>query len=171
MREGDVRSIAVLGLAMTLVAGADLHAQPSSVEAIANYTGPDRQTILEQGARREGSLLLYTTGTQIKPLIDRFEQKYPYLRVELARASSADTARKVIEEYRAGFEKVDAFELAAHGLVVPRDEGVLAPFQSPELGVFNPDAVEQKRHWVVVRESYTGIGFNTKLIAADKAPK
>src|SRR5215467_9668272 len=102
-------------------------AQPASVDAIANYTGADRQQILEQGARREGSLLLYTTGTQIKPLIDRYEQKYPYVKVELARASSADTARKVIEEYRAGFEKVDAFELASHGLAVPRDEGILQP--------------------------------------------
>jgi iron(III) transport system substrate-binding protein len=72
-----VRSIAVLGLTVTLVAGSDLRAQPSSVEAIANYAGPDRQAILEQGARREGSLLLYTTGTQLKPLIDRFEQKHP----------------------------------------------------------------------------------------------
>src|SRR5437870_6162567 len=157
MREGDVRSIAVLGLAVTLVAGADLHAQPSGVEAIANHAGPDRQTILEQGARREGGLLLYTTGTQIKPLIDRFEQKHPYLRVELARASSADTARKVIEEYRAGFEKVDAFELASHGLVVPRDEGILQPFRSPGQAAFAADAVEPGRHWVVVRESYTGI--------------
>src|SRR4051794_11995245 len=145
--------------------------QPANVEAVANYTGPDRQKVLEDGARREGSLLLYTTGTQIKPLLDRFEQKYSFLKVELARASSADTARKVVEEYRAGFEKVDAFELASHGLVVPRDENILLPFRSPEFEAFAPDAIEPKRHWVVVRESYTGIGFNNKLLAADKAPK
>src|SRR5215471_20918449 len=173
MREDYVRMSAALGLAVlaTLVAAANAHAQPSGVEAIANYAGLDRQTILEQGARREGSLLLYTTGTQIKPLIDRFEQKYPYLRVELARASSADTARKVLEEYRAGYEKVDAFELASHGLVVPRDENILQPFTSPEFAAYVPDAIEPKRHWVVVRESYTGIGYNTKLLPADKAPK
>jgi iron(III) transport system substrate-binding protein len=116
-------------------------------------------------------MLLYTTGTQIKPLLDLFEQKYPYLKVELARGSSADTARKVLEEYRAGFEKVDAFELASHGLVVPRDENILQPFWSPEFAAFAPDAIEPKRHWVVVRESYTGIGFNTKLLPTDKAPK
>jgi len=169
----NVRSSAVFGLAAlaALLTAAAAHAQPSGVEAIANYAGPDRQTILEQGARREGSLLLYTTGTQLKPLIDRFEQKYPYLRVELARASSADTARKVIEEYRAGFEKVDAFELASHGLVVPRDEGILQPFRSPEQGAFAAEAVEPGRHWVVVRESYTGIGFNTKLLPSERAPK
>jgi iron(III) transport system substrate-binding protein len=146
-------------------------AQPLGVEAVANYAGADRQKVLEEGARREGGLLLYTTGTQIKPLLDRFEQKYPYIKVELARASSADTARKVLEEYRAGFEKVDAFELASHGLVVPRDENILQPFQSPEFAAYAPDAIEPKRHWVVVRESYTGIGFNTKLLPADKAPK
>src|SRR5262245_29332907 len=121
----------------TLAAAPSIRAQPSSaamtVEAIANYAGADRQAILEQGARREGSLLLYTTGTQIKPLIDRFEQKYPYVKIELARASSADTARKVIEEYRAGFEKVDAFELASHGLVVPRDEGIRSEEHTSEL--------------------------------------
>src|SRR3954468_23070998 len=157
----------------TLAAAPGLRAQPPAmtVEAIANYAGPDRPAILEQGARRDGSLLLYTTGTQIKPLIDRFEQKYPYVKVELARASSADTARKVIEEYRAGFEKVDAFELASHGLVVPRDEGILQPFRSPELAAFATEAVEPGRHWVVVRESYTGIGFNSKLLPAARAPK
>jgi iron(III) transport system substrate-binding protein len=159
-----------VGLAIASVAST-AHAQPSSVEAIANYTGADRQKVLEEGARKEGGLLVYTTGTQIKPLLDRFEQKYPYVKVELARASSADTARKVLEEYRAGFEKVDAFELASHGLVVPRDENILQPFTSPELAAFVPDAIEPKRHWVVVRESYTGIGYNTKLLSADKAPK
>src|SRR6266571_5438904 len=134
----------------TLAAAPDMRAQ-LGVEAIANYAGLDRQMILEQGARREGSLLLYTTGTQIKPLLDRFEKKYPYVKVELARASSADTARKVLEEYQAGFEKVDAFELATHGLVLPRDEAILQPFQSPQSAAYAPEAIESRRHWVVVR--------------------
>jgi iron(III) transport system substrate-binding protein len=156
---------------MPAIAATSAVAQPAGVEAIATYQGADRQAVLEAGARREGSLLIYTTGTQIKPLLDRFEQKYPYVKIELARGSSADTARKVLEEYRAGFEKVDAFELASHGLVVPRDEGVLQPFWSPEFAAYAPDAIEPKRHWVVVRESYTGIGYNNKLVPADKAPK
>jgi iron(III) transport system substrate-binding protein len=134
-------------------------------------SGADRQQILEQGARREGSILLYTTGTQIKPLLDRFQQKYPYLRIELVRAGPQDVARRVIEEYQAGYEKVDAFELSSNGLVLPRDEKILVAFQSPEASAFAPDAIEGGRHWVVVRESYTGIGVNTKLLASEQAPK
>jgi iron(III) transport system substrate-binding protein len=167
---GVRRAVGVLAVFAWLAGVAPGFAQ-RSVAAIANDTEPGRQQRLEEGARREGTLLLYTTGTQIKPLLDRFLQKYPFLKVELARSSSADTARKVIEEYRAGYEKVDAFELASHGLVVPRDENILQPFQSPELAAYDRDAIEGRRHWVVVRESYTGIGFNTTLLPNDKAPR
>jgi iron(III) transport system substrate-binding protein len=154
-----------------LCVGLPADAQPASVEAIASYAGSDRQRVLEAGARREGALLLYTTGTQIKPLLDRFQQKYPYLKLEQVRAGPTDVARKVLEEYQAGFEKVDAFELSSNGLIVPRDESILQPFQSPELAAFSPEAVEPRRHWAVVRESYTGIGVNTKLVASGQAPK
>ena len=121
-------AIALRGAALALglsaaLAGSTIAAlaQPRTVAAIANYTGADRQKVLEDGARKEGALLIYTTGTQIQPLIDRFKQKYPYLRTELARAPSTDVASKVLEEYTAGVYLADAFELAAHGLMVPRD--------------------------------------------------
>jgi iron(III) transport system substrate-binding protein len=146
-------------------------AQPRTVAAIANYTGADRQKVLEEGARKEGALLIYTTGTQIQPLIDRFRQKYPYLRTELARAPSADVAGKVLEEYSAGVHLADAFELAAHGLMVPRDQGVLQPFTSPEAANYEPTAIEPRRHWISVREGYTGIGYNTQKISPAEAPK
>ena len=52
-------------------------AEPKSVADIANYAGADRQSMLEAGARKEGALMVYMTGTQIQPLIGRFTQKYP----------------------------------------------------------------------------------------------
>jgi iron(III) transport system substrate-binding protein len=146
-------------------------AQTRTLAAIANYTGSDRQNVLEAGARKEGALLIYTTGTQIQPLIDRFKQKYPFLRVELARAGSSDVAAKVVEEYSAGVYLADAFELAAHGLMVPRDLGILQPFTSPEAMNYEPSAIERGRHWISVREGYTGIGFNTQKISPAEAPK
>jgi iron(III) transport system substrate-binding protein len=156
-----------LSLALPVMA----QGKPTTVEAIAAYEGADRQQILEEGARKEGSLLLYTTGTQIQPLIDKFKEKYPFIKVELARASSADTARKVVEEYAANYHKVDAYELASHGLIVPRDQGLLQPFTSPEMKNYDPDAIETGKNWVVARESYTGLGFNKDLVPEDKAPK
>ena len=144
---------------------------PSRVEGIANYAGSDRQAMLEAGARRERGLLLYTTGTQIEPLIQGFKRKYPFLNVTVQRGTQADIARRALEEYRAGVKKLDMFELSSEGLILIRDSGILQPFRSPEASAFETAAIERGRHWVVVRESYTGIGFNTKTISPAVAPK
>lgn len=148
-----------------------LHAVPTTVGDIANYAGGDRQQVLEAGAKQEGRLTIYTTGTQIQPVIDRFRQKYPFLRIQMPRASSVDVAVKVTQEYAAGVFLVDAFELNADGLVLPRDQGILQPFASPEADNFEPNAVEAGHRWISVRESYTGIGFNTTKIPASQAPR
>ena len=161
-------------LASALALGATAlpaRAAPQTVSEIANYAGADRQQMLEDGARREGALLLYATGTQIQPLLDRFMQKYPYVKVSMPRASSIDVTRKVIEEYGAGLFQVDAYELSSYGLVVLREQGLLQPFASPELADYEPSAIEPGRNWVSVRESYLGIGYNTQKISAQDAPK
>ena len=143
----------------------------NAVDAIANYSGGDRQAMLETGARRERGLLLYTTGTQIEPLIEAFERKYPFLKVTVQRGTQADIARRALEEYRVGYRKLDMFELSSEGLILIRDANILQPFRSPEAAAFDAAAIEPARHWVVVRESYTGIGFNSKAIPPARAPK
>src|SRR5580704_7795515 len=147
------------------------HAAPRTVAEIANYGGADRQQLLEDGARHEGALMLYATGTQIQPLLDRFMRKYPYIKVAMPRASSVDVTRKVIEEYGAGLYQVDAYELSSYGLVVEREQGLLQPFTSPELADYDPGTIEPGRNWISVRESYLGIGYNTQKIRAEDAPK
>src|SRR5258706_3215601 len=146
-------------------------AQSTTVESIANYWGGDRQAMLEAGARAERGLLLYTTGTQIEPLIQGFERKYPYLKVTVQRGTQADIASRALAEYRVGYRKLDMFELSSEGLILIRDANILQPFRSPQGAAFDDAAIEPARHWVVVGESYTGIGINTKAIPAARAPK
>src|SRR6202166_4767941 len=133
---------AALWSSLALCVTAPALAAPKTVSEIANYAGADRQQLLEDGARREGALMLYATGTQIQPLLDRFMQKYPFIRVAMPRASSIDVTRKVIEEYSAGLYQVDAYELSSYGLVVEREQGLLQPFTSPELSGYEATAIE-----------------------------
>jgi iron(III) transport system substrate-binding protein len=142
-----------------------------SVEAIANYSGTDRQAMLEAGARRERGVLLYTTGTQIEPLVRGFERKYPFLKVTVQRGPQTEIARRALQEYRVGRRQIDAFELSSQGLILIRDANILQPFSSPETAAFDAAAIEPARHWVVVRESYTGVGSNTNAIPIGRAPK
>jgi iron(III) transport system substrate-binding protein len=161
---------AALSVALLLAAPA-ARAAPKTVGEIATYQGANRQQILEDGARREGTLMLYATGTQIQPLLDRFMRIYPFIKVTMPRASALDVTRKVIEEYSAGVYLVDAYELSSYGLVVEREQGLLQPFWSPELADYDAGAIEAGHNWVSARESYLGIGYNTQKISPEEAPK
>jgi iron(III) transport system substrate-binding protein len=156
---------------LPLAAIANAWAAPATVADIATYDGSDRQAVLEAGAKREGALLLYTTGTQTQPLMDRFRQKYPYIKLEVLRADTSDISRRVIEEYAAGLYQADGFELGSVGLVLPREQGLLQPFFSPEALNYDPQSIEPQKRWISVRESYAGIGYNTDLISPGQAPK
>jgi len=153
------------------IAAAPTQAEPTTGAAIANYAGADRQRVLEEGARKEGELLLYTTGTQIAPLMNRFAQKYPYLKLKFYRAGSSEVAQRVTIEYQASFFAVDAFELGSDSLLVPRAQGMLQPFTSPEMAAYPAQSIDAQRYWVSARESYGGISYNTKLIPPAQAPK
>ncbi len=161
-------TVAAFGFAAFVEAA---RAAPTTVAEIANYSGADRQQILEDGARKEKALMIYTTGTQIQPLLDAFKKKFPFLDVMMPRATSEDVSRKVIEEYQAGVFDADVFELSSYGLIVPREMGVLQPFSSPQASEYPASAIEANRIWISVRESYVGIGYNPNIVPAAEAPK
>jgi iron(III) transport system substrate-binding protein len=168
----DLFRICAAPLAIAAVLGAaGASAQEKSVAEIALYEGADRQQMLEDGARQEGTLTLYTIGANIEPMIERFQEKYPFLKVELVRSPADETTRRVMEEYAAGTYLVDVLEQSVSGLIVPRDQGVLQPYHSPEAAMFDPIAVDPDGYWVTHREGYTGIAYNTEKISPEEAPK
>ena len=144
----------------------------ATVEEIANYKGADRQAILEAGARKEGKLTFYAVGTQIEPLVQKFREKFPYIRAEMARQDdSTIVVRKLMEEYKAGLFQCDGLELSAASLIPLREEEILQPYSTPESVGYDQAAIETGRHWVSARESYGGISYNTKVIDPAGAPK
>jgi iron(III) transport system substrate-binding protein len=144
---------------------------PKSVAEIANYKGADRQKIFEEGARKEGRLLLYSIGTQADPVYKAFGEKYPFLQVETKRGDVSVMTRLIIEEASANTFNVDAMELTTGGLHPLREAGMLQPYWSPELAAYRKDAIEPGNHWVIDYESYLSLGYNTSLISEGDAPK
>ena len=56
-------------------------------EEIARLTGPDRQKILEEGARKEAELLWVGSFNEenAKPILQGFAARYPYIKVNRVR--------------------------------------------------------------------------------------
>lgn len=165
------RAAVLLGGFSILCSTAALGATPTAVAEIANYRGADRQAMLEAGARKEGVVTLYTTGTQIRPILDAFTKKYPYLRVQTYNAGTNEVASKATQEYAAQRYDVDGFELESIGLLAMKNAGVIQPFWSPQMDAFPSNAVESGHNWVVARESYIGLGYNTKLVRPQDVPR
>ena len=51
-----------------------------------------------------------------------------------------------------------------------RDAKLLTPFSSPEIVNYGAEAVEPKHNWVLMREDYASLGFNTAAYTPEQAP-
>ena len=91
-------------LACWLLLGVTLLAQaPATNDAVFRYRGADRDSRLVERAKREGSIVLYTSlaPTESQPLAAAFEKRYG-VKVVLWRALSDQVVQRTITEARLG---------------------------------------------------------------------
>src|SRR5437016_493745 len=81
------------GLTVAVIAAAAVLCSPVAhgltTDEILNYKGPDRQRVLEEGARREGTVVIYSgmiVNQLLRPLTEAFEKKYPFIKARYLRA-------------------------------------------------------------------------------------
>jgi iron(III) transport system substrate-binding protein len=172
--------ISAAGLVFLFLATSPAWAQsgrPSSPAEIAAYTGPDRERLLYEGAKREGKLVWYTTlaVVQNKQIAATFETKYPGVKVESYRAGSSELVQRLLNEAQARRHIADAIETTLPGLLTFRENQLLLPYTSSHLGKF-PEASKEKApanlvYWTIDRESYIGFAYNKNLITGADVPK
>ncbi len=141
------------------------------------YTGADRQQKLGAAAQQEAALSWYTSLTigVAQDLAQRFEAKYPPLKVDLFRAADNDIITKVTEESRAGRGTADVLEMPTPTLRILKEAGLLAEYYLPNAASYPAAAKEpgsgQNLYWAVDREHYISFGYNTNLLPASAVPK
>lgn len=151
--------------------------KPSSAAELAAYSGADRERLLFDGAKREGKVVWYTTlaAEQNKTIAAAFERKYPGVSVDTFRTGSSALAQRLLTEAKARRHLADALETTPPGLMTFRDSQLLLPYTSPHLAGFPDDAKEKSPknlvYWATVRESYTGLGYNTRHVNPADVPK
>jgi len=167
-------------LLLSVVAGPAWSAakSPTTPAELALYRGADRQQILEAGAKKEGKLILYTTGIlnqTVTPKVNAFQKKYPYLKVEIWRAETVSLVSKYLQEYGAGRYAVDVIEVTQSGEVILEEKKALLPFFSPNLSSIDSDAIKKSPGGealaVGTYESGRVLGYNTKLVKKEQLPR
>jgi ABC-type Fe3+ transport system substrate-binding protein len=142
-------------------------------EEIATYNGPDRQKVLEEGAKKEGRVAIYSgmiVDQALRPMAEAFEKKYPFLKVDYWRGASPQIIQKALAEARAGKVQVDVLESTslAPGLV---RGGVVQKFHSPESDSYPKHLVDPNSMWASTRLSYFCAAINTEMVKKEEAPK
>lgn len=164
------RSALVLILSAACVSAA-VAQSPEKNAAVYLYGGSDRSERLAERARKEGTLVLYTSlaTSESVPLTREFEKKYG-VKVELWRSLSEQVMQRALNEARARRHSVDVIETNAPELEALARERVTARFASPYIADIPAWGVPAHGMWIADRVDFFVVAFNTGKVRRDELP-
>jgi len=161
-----------LCLIVALMFGGAADAYALTNEEVANLTGPDRQKILEEGAKKEGELLWVGSFNEdnAKPIIAGFTKLYPYIKINRVRTDSTQALQRVLAELRAKAPHTDLITSSA--VVELEDAQAVQAFKSPVLESWPAQDRDPTGFSAPLYVIYYGIAaYNTDQVTAAEAPK
>jgi iron(III) transport system substrate-binding protein len=171
---GAFKRLVVAALAAFPLATAALAqtAAGSNVAELATYTGADRTQKLIEGAKKEGTLTIYTSATveDMNVLMAAFEKKYG-IKAKLWRGSSENILQRAVVENRGKRYEADIYETNGSEMEALHREQLLQEVQSPILADLLPQAIMSHREWVGTRLQVITAGYNTNLVQKADLPK
>ena len=139
---------------------------------IATYQGADRTQRLIEGAKKEGTLTIYTSATveDMAALTAAFEKKYG-VKTQVWRASSENIIQRAATEARGNRFDVDVFETDGVAMEAVHREKLLQEVKTPLLAELMPEAIRPHRQWIGDRVQIFTAAYNTRLVKKDELPK
>jgi len=124
-------------------------------------------------ARKEGEVILYTTMTvgDFEHFNKAAKEKYPFLSIRHVYLSSARQTARVMQEFRAGRVQADVLGNSPEPLLYLKQQGVLAPYKSPETVNLLKGAWDPEGYWSGMTTDLLVTGLNPRLISRSAAPK
>ncbi|MGZ5097788.1 MAG: ABC transporter substrate-binding protein [Usitatibacter sp.] len=161
----------VTALLACLLVPAALAQAPARNDEMLRYRGADRDARLLELARKEGSVVLYTSlaPTESKPLAEAFEKKHG-VKVELWRALSDKVVQRVVTEAQGKRHAVDVVETNGPEMEMLAREKLLAEFYSPHIADLPPEAIPAHRGWFPDRMNFFVVGYNTDKVKRSEIP-
>ena len=133
---------------------------------------PQEQDLLAN-AKKEKTVNLYTSmeARESRQIADVFQQRYPFLTVDISRISSNRLLQRIMTEHRAGkgiFDVIITSGLEVRYLI---KSGLISPYASPEAKAFFADSKDPQGLWVDVYSSLRVFAYNSKLVSREDVPR
>ena len=172
-RRHFVLATGLIAVAVALPLTGRAQVKPGATAAdVAVYTGADRMEKLVAGAKKEGTVSVYTSlqTADIGRLGAAFEKKYGIKMVPW-RAGSEGIVNRTIQEARANRFTVDVIETNGPELESLHRENVLQLVKSPYLADLIAPAVLPHGEWMGTRLNVFVQAYNTRLVKKQDLPK
>jgi len=126
-----------------------------------------------EAAKSEGKISFYTTMTlsQSKKVVDAFQKKYPFITPELFRGGGDEVLNRIQNEARGGLFAWDVVSTRGDSVLPLEDSNLIASYRSPETKFIDKDMVDDEGYWTAYYVNPYVLGYNTKLIKKEEAPK
>ena len=156
--------------------GAGKFMQSAQAQVRAQAPQPSAITpALIAAAKKEGKLAFYTAmDLQLAERFGRtFEAKFPGIAVRVERAGAERVFQRIDQEYQSNIRAVDVVNTAdqAHCIIWKR-KGWLAPYMPEDVAkYYDKSYYDPEGLHVTTRVLVSPLGYNTKLVKAEEAPK
>jgi iron(III) transport system substrate-binding protein len=167
-------ALAIAGLVGIHVAPESRAATVEEVLAAVNKLPPkERQRRLEEGAKKEGNVVVYSNqGVEtIEEYANGFGKKYPFIKVQTARLQGAKGLDRILLEHRVGKLSADVVGVDFDNIGEMMKAGVHARYDSPEKKNFPSQFWDKEGRWYVADYTLVVIAYNTDLVKANEAPR
>ncbi|MFQ5849375.1 MAG: ABC transporter substrate-binding protein [Candidatus Binatia bacterium] len=128
---------------------------------------------LIEGAKKEGKVVWYTTMTisESKPMLERFEKKYPFIKAELFRTGGGPLLNRMMSEARAGRHLFDVVNTRAEAFLTVKKAGLIAKYKSPERSMVEDDLKDREGYWTASYGIALVLGYNTEQVKPADVPR
>jgi len=159
------------GVLVALLTFSTSHAQILTTADTGYFSGPDRTQRLIAGAKKEGSLTLYSSAqvAVMTAVGNAFEKKYG-VKVNLWRGASEQVFQRVQTEARAGRLVADLMETAGPSMEAADRARLLQDIVTPVTDELMPETRVAGRPWIASRLSVFTIAYNTNLVRRADIP-
>jgi iron(III) transport system substrate-binding protein len=143
-----------------------------TIKRLSTLAPEQRKKTLEEGARKEGQFVIYTSiSDQDHPKVMKaFTKTYPFVKTEVYRGTARSALLKAATEARAGRYAVDIVATAPVEMWQMKQAKLSTGYLSPELQAMPKGSYDPEGYWSAFEVTPIVLAFQTKLLPASDIP-
>jgi iron(III) transport system substrate-binding protein len=168
-----IGAVIAAGIGAVMISSAHAASVEETLGSIGKLPPAERQRRLEEGAKKEGKLVVYSNQglDTIQEYSRAFQKKYPFVKVEASRLQGAKGLDRILLEHRVGKLPADVVSVDFDNIGELLKADIHARYDSPEKKNYPQEFWDKNGRWYAAEYTLAVIAYNTNLVKPSDAPK